>query len=421
MKKQIKKILCLVLSLLFVASSLVMGASAKTQHVSIDRNLVTHWDFEGNDSATQLSDKAPGSSVASGNKNNDTLVASTTGVTVENGVAKIDPSQSGYLWLTGDNFSSFDSRVILNSTVYTKVKLVGTSQTEWVDIIHIPGIFRLFRHTNGSLRVTFFKNSVGQNDVTFYGDDFTVALNTELYIAMTTRTITQGTAESLQCRLFVSTDGINYAYVEFNIDSASFKNTFGGGRGEASKSENGVNIGVNKTYRDTGKNTGVVLEFDDIRFYNSAFGTPQIKQISFPNAMTPIIVGCQSLTSVTAGGTQSVRLLSTLESYDYKEAGYDIEINYNGLAEPHKLREKCMTVYTGLTANDGGTIEQITAEALNGKFILPLTLEGIPCWSDKTITITATAYGIDKNGQEHTSVSVLITIKNGTVTSIAYK
>ena len=425
MKSQIKKILCLALSTVFIVSALLIGASAQTKHVSIDRNLVTYWDFEGD---TPLSDKAPATTISANNKNADALVASADGVTIENGIAKIDNTKDGYLWLNNADFSVFDGRVLPDSTIYTKFRFSGDN-TGYAYILEIPGIFRLYRHsTNDRIAIQWYYQSVGTNYTMDLGDGFKIAADTDYYFAFSTRTVENSANKNadgvsstiLKCNFYLSTDGVTYTVKSLEYDlgfdtNDRTNNKFGGGRSTAAAEGGGVYIGSGN------KDKNLTFEFDEVRFYKGAFGTPQVKQISAPDGMTPIIVGCQNLATVADGQTQSVRLLTTLESYDYKEAGYNVEINYDGLDTPVSFSEKCTTVYTGLTANEGGTIEQITAAALNGKYIMPLTLEGIPCWADKTITLTVSAYGIDMNGVTHISVPVLITISNGIVKSIAYK
>ncbi len=99
---KLKKLLCLALSILTVASVFsVMTVSAEDAPRNIDDYLIIHWDFEGEDQATQLANKAPNGNAA------DILEFVTDGEksSISNGIADIDGDIGEYLSFKGDGVS----------------------------------------------------------------------------------------------------------------------------------------------------------------------------------------------------------------------------------------------------------------------------------------------------------------------------
>ena len=408
MKKHSIKFFAFVLSLLFCLSAAAVGVSAEnhteiTPTSGINDYLVAHWDFEGEDESVQLSDKAP--LTASGNKHADTLIAyrsSPDALMIKDGVAFIKPDAGTYLWLNNTEFSGFDGRVIENSTIYTKFRFTGEN-TGFAYVMQINGIFRLFRHGNGDLQLQFYGDSIGTAK-TVTGLK-AVEPNTDIYFAFTTGKY-NAENKTLPCSLNLSADGKTYAAVQMEVAVSEWK--AGNGRSIAARDGNGLYIGNYNGRSDT----GLDFAFDDIRFYNKALTTDEISQIARLDNQAPVVAGCQNRVTPTADGTQSVRLIATLASDEYTEAGYSIVIAYDrdGTKVEKTLTQKCMTVYESLTADDGGGLETITAASLGGAYLLPLTLDGIPC--DREITFTVTAYSVDHAGI-HCSIPVEFVFVNG--------
>lgn len=407
MKKHFRNLVVILFSILFVMSSVMVGSAEDhteaTPSSGINDYLVSHWDFDGETEEEQLSDKAP--ETASGNKHADTLEAfrsSPDALVIKDGVASVKPDQGTYLWLSNDLFSSFDGRVIERSTVYMKFRFTG-SNTGFAYIMQINGIFRLFRHVNGDLRVQYYADSIGTaQTVTGLKN---VEHGEDIYFAFATGAVDQEKG-TLACSLYLSADGVTYSHISVDVPVSEYK--IGNGRSVAARTGNGLYIGNYNGKSDT----GLDFEFDDIRFYNEAFDESQISQIARLDSAAPVVAGCQNRTVPTAEGTQSIRLISTLSTDAYTEAGYSVVIRYNqdGATVEKVLNQKCMTVFESLTADNEGAIETITAESLGGSFLLALTLDGVPC--DREITFTVTAYSVDNAGI-HYSIPVDFVFVNG--------
>ena len=420
MKTKTTKILCLVFALSMLLSAAVICPSAEnntetTPSSSVAGNLVTHWDFEGDTEEQQLADKAP-----KGNANN---LEKFGNVTIENGVATVAPDETtpaSYLWYNNASFSTLDGRVMFGSTYYTKFQFSGTN-TGHAYIMQIPGLFRMYRHANGDIRVDVYSGSVFTASAT--SGDMNVAATanglkvvpatdandepTTVYFAVAF-TSKNTTTNKFKITLYLSTDGANYSYIQTEVDVTTWRD--GNGRGYADNDGNGVYFGNSVAKADS----GLDIAFDDIRIYNIPMSTAQVREISLEDA--PTIAGCQdtyNAGALTDDTKYDVRFISTIQTLDYTEAGYIIEMSYvdDGMPVEKTKEFKCMSAYTALTASTAGDIGYITAESLGGEYLLALTIGDIPT-SIGEVTFKVTAYGKD-NGGVHVSRSVVFVYNAG--------
>ena len=404
--KRMKRAGCFLISFVMFLSVLVIVPSAQdhvtaTPSTTINNYLVTHWDFEGTTEAEQLSDKAPSASISKGNKNADTLAAyrsSADALVIKNGEATIKPDANTYLWLSNADFPSFDGRVVEKSTIYANFSFSGEN-TGFAHILSIPGIFRIFRHTNGQIRMQMLYETVGTNQWVI-DPDFVIHEGDDVHFAVVFNDCPLEATEAGAWTLtvYLSTDGKNY--ISSNIEVPVSRWQDGNGRNTAAKEGKGLYIG---NYMDSSGNMLPYYSFDltvkDVRFYNKVMEKTEVAQIASLDASAPVVVGCQN-TEVDEAGLYSIRFVASIPKLEYSEAGFSIALNYteNGLPVEKSLNKKCRTAYEALTANAAGDIQKITASDMGGAYLLALTIDEIPQSIGK-IDFTVRAYGVDAQGQ----------------------
>ncbi len=408
MKHSLRNLLCLMLSAMMLIACFVITPSAELtgneKNSTINGNLTAHWDFEGDTLEEQLKDKAPAGS------SDDDLVAQTSGadsITVADGIASIKPDAGTALWLNMSSGSS-DVRMTENTTLFIKFRFSGTNSGH-ADILQMEGLYRIFRHANGDLRVILdsVKDSSG-TAITLISPQ-QISPDQDIYFALVSNANT--TAKTFKATMYFSTDGVNYTKTEFSYENMTL--SFGGGRGTAKT--HGMYIGNHRLKKDP----GLDYQYDDIRIYNRSFSAQEVSQITRLDPAAPVVIGSQETAPV--GDVQSIRLISAINSKEYTEAGYTVKVRYNNGAEDVEktLNKSCAAVYKSLTADAGDGIVEISAESLGGTYLLALTIDKVPCNQGK-IQFEVTSYAIDEAGR-HESIPVLFTYENGDFVSAVKK
>ena len=101
---------------------------------------------------------------------------------------------------------------------------------------------------------------------------------------------------------------------------------------------------------------------------------------------TPVIRGYQNSVQGNA-----VRVVATLDSLNYPNAGF---VYSAWVGETQVVEEKSLSttnVLLAVNANEDGSIRQMSAEELCGKYLIAVTFQNVPTDGEITIRIRATA------------------------------
>lgn len=95
--------------------------------------------------------------------------------------------------------------------------------------------------------------------------------------------------------------------------------------------------------------------------------------------------------SAVSDGKQDVRLIGTLQdSLQYAEVGFLLQINGIDLDE-----QTCSTVYEKVLGRVGGSMTEVSAAQLGGKFLYALTIRNIPAEGETVIHVTPFGRGLE--------------------------
>ncbi len=123
---------------------------------------------------------------------------------------------------------------------------------------------------------------------------------------------------------------------------------------------------------------------------------------------------------VANDGTYDIRLIATIDSLDYEEVGFEIDLVATGLnVTDHK--QACEYVYTSLIGKADGITYTYTPEEMGGKYLMALALENFtkdmgtvaitvkPYWVTEGTTNYGAAYVVTYNGGAYVSQAALAT------------
>ena len=187
---------------------------------------------------------------------------------------------------------------------------------------------------------------------------------------------------------------------------------------------NGSKLIFGKT-QDTYVLKGASFTFDDIWIFNTAVSENSLSTIALhklnPTDTAPVNApayrGCQL--SAVAGGKFSTRFIGTVDTLDYAQVGFAIQITDYKTSSYAAQTYSAATVYESIVgrADDGvGGAVRYTAEDLGGSYIFALTVQNIP--SDASVSFLVTAYhktGAD--GEIIRSTSYEVVVENGRLIS----
>lgn len=157
---------------------------------------------------------------------------------------------------------------------------------------------------------------------------------------------------------------------------------------------------LNERYKDL----GLMFRIDETTGM-PALAAPQIRAVQHTDA--------------DDDNTQDIRLIGTLYSMDYKNAGFKVVVSYvdaNGTTQTSE--EQTLTtskVYKTITGRDNGSLTNYSADKMLGVYLYALTIQDVPTnVGDVKITVTPIAT-LDDNGSDvnFTGKAYVITYNNG--------
>ncbi len=363
-----KKLLALGLAILMAASAFsVMSISAKDAFEP-DESLIMHWDFEGEDAATQLANKAPeGSDV-------DALVYSGDESTISGGVANLDSANKDKLKFSSGNLNSCQSEF----TMFMRLKIDGSSTlsggrpvfyghagsgiiTEYVS-------FWLTQEGALSPEYRFQWNAVGGGAIVNKDEYITVAI------------VAKAATDA-------KTGGLYNVYLNGDF---SYANTAGDAAATANARIMSLNADLTWSAGQSIADTisGVKVAYDDIRIYNKALSANEVAAIEneFGDVNTPdVTVKDETAEIVNFEGVQfrnvtdstyDIRFVAKIAADEYTELGFDYDLaKWTGDGADKKtasdVKVVCNTAYQKIAYGDG------SYDAGAGYFYITVAIEGI--------------------------------------------
>lgn len=247
--------------------------------VNINDSLVSWWNFEGENAADMLKDKA------TKGESTDDLTKKGSGTVIENGVAYIPSAYENHLDLTA---ATKDMTNVTSMTIYMKAKYSGEN-TDFADLITYNGLYRIYK----------LKDSTSPNGAVMEASAFATKNNSKLgtvrirpkseesvkivqdewfYIALTMEIDADNKGTAI---MYISKDGLTYyktvtniAFTDAVIDDMKV-------RQEDTKAL--VTIGKMIGSNDI-SDRGISYWFDDIRIYNTVLTEKELARI-IPNSL----------------------------------------------------------------------------------------------------------------------------------------
>ena len=253
-----KKIIAAIITLILAAACLFsVTGIASAADTAIPDGLVMAYDFEGDESIA-FKDKATGGSAA------DDLTTYTENLagldkvpdyTIENGVLKV-----GKLTKFRSPAKSADFQNITAYTVYMKLKVSGDYAGDWISLLTVNQITRLYISGEADGSYTLMVRD-GFSDAAAYGLSEGVSFKKDqwFYLAYTLEI----GADGATAKHYISTDGVNYSVVSKSINKNSALN-------QTSLTE----FGWNK------KSDNLETSYDDIFVFNRALNANEIKTLA---------------------------------------------------------------------------------------------------------------------------------------------
>ncbi len=357
---------------------------------SVEENLIVHYDFEGIDLATQLSDKAP-----AGTSKENINVYNTTAkdeLTVTDGVAHIksiaNPSGGTNSPYYSNGFTAQFHENALTDPSKSGADIVQNTTGEYTFYINFnvkgdgltTGGFRdCFRvsETNSSHLIRFYAGNCNTTNktktFTFASSALAGKENTTLpyegtsFFRYAVTMKWNETTSQWDYKAYLSKDnGKNYT----SVMEAS-----------AANAEDYLTTATMLTFGSKNVKGAVEYYFDDIRIYNKALSVDELPKGNADfdiaeNANTGAILhGIQ--TSVNKdSGTYSVRFVGSVDSLNYKTAGFTITAHGGA----YKWDMPTAEVYQTLLANTDSGIKEITAASMRGEgaYLYALSITDIP-------------------------------------------
>ncbi len=257
MKKLISMITTLTLLLGVLSTVMVTNVSA----ASLNDNLVTHWDFTGEN---PLEDKA-----AKGAKKDILVADDTSAASIANGTITIKNGGSLYAEDSADFFRTADDRSV---TVYFRTDANGTNPLE---LMSQNGALRWFSQNNGAqFNASTSSDAMGENGI--WSSGVTFQPNTWYFLALIqdkgTVTEEEVTKDVLYYKMYAVVAGSGSYIANFTKkegdSGVSLDHDTTWTRNTNNKNDNNLYIGR----RHSGTNASGDHEFADIRIYDKALG-----------------------------------------------------------------------------------------------------------------------------------------------------
>lgn len=364
-------------------TSVLTNGSFYGKTTDIKQNLVLHYDFEGQDIATALKDKA--------NAGTASVVADDLVSTQEN-----------------NEGLSFD---IINGTVKAEAVGAGLKATPSTDTAVIVNSNTLFIRAKLEAPTTATYTFFTMNSTKGRPYDFSYYMNSDstgcrFGVHTAERTDISGTKSTAfldHSYDFTASDYLNIVAVSDKQPDGTLKVTYYYSYGEPQQASEWTVKAVNVALKNdaplttetlylltaSGLNTAAGMMLDDVRLYNKALTLDEIATIipngSFDNYISgdiPVqLKGVQY--ADPAGDNHHIRFvagINDIESYD--SVGYEIIIT-NGTDAYKYVLESCTVYKSILAGSSSGITEVITAESLNTNYIVALTLLDVPETYDK--------------------------------------
>lgn len=360
------KIYNTVLSVDSVLSTFVDNSDSDTITDGVASNLITWWDFDGND---KLADKA-----VFGNSTDDMTIPEGGDVRLENGTARVSYKAGSYLWAEGSNA---DLKSLQNKTIVMKFKYDNND----ADGNAITG-------TESSTFI--FKSNAYRYQ--FAEKDSKFSIKTQSLNGTVTKNITSTTKTG-----FNPVDGsfhyliISISYVDGTLIEDYYYSTTSApsktgdymhlGHFEHIQDEAGNSLGDVATVTTTsdvffGKTktsevSGADIIYDDVKIYGKAMTIDE----AAATVAAPIFRGTQIADN---GSTFAVRFVATLDTRMLDEIGFDVTAVANGGAA-QDYSQPCTTVYDSINGNtDSGLVEYTAKENFSSNYIFALSIYDIP-------------------------------------------
>ncbi len=267
-----KKLICVLLSVVLLLAGLsVLTVAQETNsdetpvEKTINDYLTAWWNFNGDNEQEQLRDKAPAGATAD---NLHRISSTAENIVISGGICDIKPDDKTALWLDMTEGNS-DVRMTEKTTLFIKFRFSGTNSGH-ADILQMEGLYRIFRHANGDLRVTLDSVKDSTNTAVTLISPQTINPDQDIYFALVSEADT--TAKTFRASMYFSTDGETYTKTDFTYENMNL--SFGGGRGQATA--NGMFLGNHRLK----KNHGLSYLFDDVRIYSKSFTDAEVAQIT---------------------------------------------------------------------------------------------------------------------------------------------
>lgn len=419
--KLMKKI-CLALAVVQLLSFAMLFPTGAKEFTPADKNLLIHWDFEGDTVEEQLANKAPG------RDRGDCLVFGTDGEksSISDGLAHIGSEATEYLVFDrskntgntnmGKSLFSIEGNAdaSLEYTFYIRFRVDEEESLQFASSpFYILGSsiipVRLYLQGEGSvgLKPSFRILNDGKTDTRV--ENYRFEVGSFVGIAFTAKKNSDGTVTYTLHQAGQS--------VEIQRESALRLMNW-----------NGIfYFGAGKAYNQNA-DYGKDYTYDDIRIYNRALSAGELAAIdrefdSHPattDPAAPVMVGLQTR-NLTADAFD-VRLVAKIDSLDYTEVGFCLSMEAwtetaagkDNRRATGELTERCHTVYRYLGYRDESGNAK-TYDAGEGSFYAAVSLTGIPLTeAADVLEITVTAYGIGADGTRHTGATYRITLTDGT-------
>lgn len=364
--------------------------------------LIAHWDFEGETTEEQLSDK---SYTPENGTSKEQLKASASGVMIENGVATVDATNKNNRLSVSFSGENDFSRLETEMTVCLRFAISAekpVTNTGFANFLVVEGnIFRGFLYQfDGANQTAKMQVRVNPNNGSSYIDtpagNPAIALDGKTWVDVAYTIRVDGS--KVLAEAYFSTDGgVTYAKGTRTITGVSPK---------ALSSATGITL--------AGITHDVRFLYDDIKIFNRALTEEQIR-LQAPGA---ILHGVQNTDA--ANGVFSARFVGSVNSLNYQEVGLHISAN-NGAK---KWNYNAKTVYRSLTGsqNEGNSPVLNTYSAGNlrgsGAYLFAVSITDIPASGE--IVFEVTPYWIAQGETNETlGVSYRIVFADGTFQSAA--
>ena len=155
--------------------------------------------------------------------------------------------------------------------------------------------------------------------------------------------------------------------------------------------------------------------FNYIRIRSGKKGIFSLKNVTvYGFSVTPVFRAYQE--TVPANGTQSVRLIATLNTLNYSEIGFHVSATYTdpdtNESKTVSIDRSCAYAYHSLTASEAdGTVDTVTAEELGGVYLYALVIHGVPTDVGELV-FTVTPYAV-QGEDKLVGETAYVTYQNG--------